>query len=594
MKKYYFYSILIALTIIILVIFTPRTVEHAVVISSNYHTIEFFIDGKNKSVKSNLNLVPNTVVNYKYNLIKAYSFKEVSPISERIMVKNQNSYELEIAGMKSLNKKTYYYTIDSGGKIKPCTNRDLIIGKDNVKSYVSKNGNLKTFLIYPMDYNLMRVGISTTAFTSVYHTNVKIQCSNFTKLYCLSQDYYDEIPKDSLIDITYAGNKIKVHYGTKNMEFKSRVYIKGSGLIFSNIKRGAPSFTPQYNGVLEVSLDSKGIVVVNEVDIEEYLKRVVPSEMPLSGGLEALKCQSIAARTYAISDMLQNRFAELGFYVDDSTQSQVFNNTYTQPLSNKAVELTKGLIMTYNGKPIDAKYYSTSCGTGAKSKDIWFRADGSGDESPYLKNQLYARDNTLLPNNETAWLNFYKNTNIKAVDSNSPYFRWNLKFPKEALEASLNKSLRIVYDKRRDYISITQDGKNIDSFPELKNLEDIKIIKRGMSGNIIEMSYIFGSVTVKVKEDINIRGSIRCNEEFAGSQIIINRYKATPLNSISSLPSSFFSIVKDTNSFLIYGGGYGHGVGMSQYGAMELSKKGVNYKDILDTFYSDVDITKIN
>lgn len=593
MKTHYLSLILIILTITTLLIFAPRNVENAVVIRSDGYTVDFFINGKDRLVKASVKLIPNTVVNYKYNLLKAYSFKEVKPLSERIMIKNENSYELELSGVKSLNKDVYYYAIDSENKIKPCTNKDLIIGKNNVKSYISKNNNLKTFIIYPMDYSLMRVGISTTAFSSLYHSNIKIKCTNSAKLYCLFENYSDEIPKDSLINITYIGNKLKVNYGDKVKEFKSRVYIKGSGLTFSNIQRGSPSFMPQYTGVLEFCVDSKGIIVINEVDIEEYLKRVVPSEMPLSGGLEALKCQSIAARTYAISDMLQNRFAGLGFYVDDSTQSQVFNNTYPQPLSNKAVELTKGLIMTYNGIPIDAKYYSTSCGTGAQSKDIWFRSDGKTTESLYLKNQFYVRDSTPLPTNEIEWLNFYRNNNIKAVDSNSPYFRWSLKFPVKALESSLNKSLKIIYDKRRDYISITEGGKNVDSFPNLLDLEDIKIINRGKSGNIIEMSYIFKNVVVTIKEDINIRGSVRCNEEFAGSQIVINRYKSSPLNNISSLPSSFFSIIRDADSFLIYGGGYGHGVGMSQYGAMELSKKGESFKDILDTFYSNVDITKI-
>lgn len=201
--------------------------------------------------------------------------------------------------------------------------------------------------------------------------------------------------------------------------------------------------------------------------------------------------------------------------------------------------------------------------------------------------------NTDIPVNEKDWLNFFKNTNIKSIDSNSPYYRWSIKFSKESLENCLNKSLKAIYKKNKGYMTIMQSGRKVSILPTLKNLKDIKILKRSTGGNIIEISFIFKNTTVNVKEDYFIRSAIRCSKEYAGTQIPVYRYKASPLLSNNFLPSSFFSVEKSGDYFMLYGGGYGHGVGMSQYGAMNLSKEGMKFEDILKTYYSDIDLGKI-
>ncbi|MGL4970883.1 MAG: SpoIID/LytB domain-containing protein, partial [Cetobacterium sp.] len=111
--------------------------------------------------------------------------------------------------------------------------------------------------------------------------------------------------------------------------------------------------------------------LINEIDIEDYLLQVVPSEMPKSFGLEALKVQAVAARTYAAKDILRNRYAKLGFHILDSTQSQVYNNLDENELATGAVKSTKGLILVHENKPIDAKYYSTSSGFNSNAHNVW-------------------------------------------------------------------------------------------------------------------------------------------------------------------------------------------------------------------------------
>ncbi|ERI94514.1 SpoIID/LytB domain protein [Clostridiales bacterium oral taxon 876 str. F0540] len=589
---------LITFLIIILgILFFPRSVEQGIVTSHNGDSITMLVNGKVKVYKTSENFPKLTVVDFKYNLLKAFNFKVITPITDRVMVKNTGNYDLESLGTTNLSSKTYYYIVDKDNNIKPSESKSLIIGKNNLKSFKTKNGELKTFFIYPIDYSNMRVGISTTGFSSVYHNKVQIKTLEPSKLYSVRESLNVDLPKDSVILLEKDGSNIKLTVNNKTTVYKNRLYIKGNSIDIQSIKRGSGSstFSPSYSGVLEFSTFDNGIYVVNDVNLEDYLKKVVPSEMPLSGGVEALKCQAVAARTYAISDMINNRYASLGFYVDDSTRSQVYNNIPMQPLATEAVDATKGIIMTYEGTPIDAKYYSTSAGTGVNYSDVWFNADGTSDNRPYIANNNYLIPKIELPKNEESWLNFYKNTSIKAIDSDYPYFRWKVEYSTAGLTTALNKTLKSLYsgETSKKYLTIYQNSKQTNTLPELKELQDIKVVKRGENGIAIEISFIFSNATVNVKGDSYIRSSIKCSQEYTNEATKLTRFKGDPLTNVGSLPSSFFSCEKKDGKFTLYGGGFGHGAGMSQYGAIELSKKGIKYADILNLFYKDVKIEKV-
>ncbi|WP_125154132.1 SpoIID/LytB domain-containing protein [Clostridium rectalis] len=581
----------ILVLILLSILFLPRRVEHAVIYGHNSKYTNIYIKDKAEQIKLPTKCKVGTVINYKYNFFKILDFSEVKPIKERVLIKNKNFYDLEKTGKILLSKSpTYYYLKDN--TISVCTAKNLILGKYNVKNYLDEKNNLNTFIITPEDYSYMRVGISNSNFKSIYHNKIQLTTLDECSLYSLKDNFYLNIPKNCKIDIFNTTTSINVKINNTTKSFKNRIYIKGNRIKTNSISRGNPKFTPIYSGILELYQMSNGIVLINEVSLEDYISKVVPSEMPSFGGVEALKCQAIAARTYAISDMLANRFSHLGFYVDDSTQSQVYNNTETNSLSEEAVNSTKGLIMTYKNIPIDAKYYSSSAGTAASYKDIWFKSDGSSDNKPYYYKGSYIKSLNTLPNTEKSWLEFYKNTDLESIDKSSPYFRWNIEFPKNVLEKSLKKSLYNNYEKRKDFISISHNKKT-NSMPELKTLKDIQVKKRGAAGNVIEISFIFSNATINVKGDLNIRSSIICSKDFTGVIIPILRYKKEPLINNKFLPSSFFSIEKIHNKFKIWGGGYGHGVGMSQFGAMELSKQGIKYTDILKTFYKDIKIKNI-
>lgn len=592
------YKILVALLTVTLIsvllyFFIPRSVDNGVVVNSSSGNLTVYIDGKLKTYKSDKNFNKLTIINFKHNLFYAYSFKTVNPIKDRVMIKMPKSFELESYGYIDLSSKVNCYTVDKGLNIKPSDAKHIIVGADNVKCYVDSKDHLKTFIIYPLDYSRMRVAVSTTDFKSLLHNSVSLSSDSKLKLYSVRQNKSMDISADTNVTIEKSGNNLKVTSGGKSDIFSGRIYIKGTSIKISSISRGNGSFSPEYKNILEFTVYPKGILIINELNMEDYLKKVVPSEMPSYANLEALKCQAVAARTYAISDMLGNRYAELGFYVDDSTQSQVYNNVEQQESTDKAVDSTKGSILIYKNTPIDAKYYSSSCGLGAAYSDIWFKSDGTSDDRPYLKAGNYLIPNGILPKTENDWYKFYSATDIRAYDSMSPYYRWNVTFPEDAMEKSLKKSLPALYASNSGYFTILHNGAEKDSMPALGNLKNIKVLKRGVSGNVIQISFIFDNVTVNVKEDYNIRSSIRCNADYAGVTIPINRPDNSSLAGSNYLLSSFFAVKKTGSNYIIAGGGYGHGVGMSQYGAIALSGAGEDYKQILGTYYKNVSLTTV-
>jgi stage II sporulation protein D len=136
-----------------------------------------------------------------------------------------------------------------------------------------------------------------------------------------------------------------------------------------------------YRGFLVLSGTPRGIVVVNYVNLEDYLKSVVPGELSPGqfGAIEALKAQAVAARTYALKNM--NRFDRLGYDLVNTPASQLYVGMASEnPLSNRAVEETKGEVVRYKGQLINALYTSTCGGRTEDAENVF-----SGRPVPYLK-----------------------------------------------------------------------------------------------------------------------------------------------------------------------------------------------------------------
>lgn len=312
----------------------------------------------------------------------------------------------------------------------------------------------------------------------------------------------------------------------------------GTGFLIPSIQRDCGS--PLYYGRLEIIDTEQGYLMINEVDIEEYVKGVVPSEMPASYEMEALKAQAICARTYAYRQLSEHKLSSYSADVDDSVSFQVYKNQSANAKTIEAVEATKGIVMTYEGEPIESYFFSTSSGA-TSTDEVW-----GSESAPCLKSI------------------------VTSYDENMPWYRWHVFFSKEKMESLL-----------------------IDAGYEIGEIQEIQIIKKSQGGAVVTCAFIGEEGSIEVSNEYKIRNLL------TPYGLEIYRQDGSSVSDFSMLPSAYFSIqpIYDNSvlsGFSIQGGGYGHGVGMSQNGANEMAKLGYDYLDILNYYFDDFKLEKFN
>lgn len=380
--------------------------------------------------------------------------------------------------------------------------------------------------------------------------------------------------------------------------------------------------TPAYRGSMEIRKTGQGFVVINELPVEEYLYGVVPSEMPVSYPMEALKAQAICARTYVYAHLESPGYGEYGAHVDDSTGYQVYNNTAEKEEAIQAVQETKGEVVRLNGELVDTYYYSTSCGFGAdervwnpgEEKKVSYLTAASISETAMQQDQNSAE----IPGTEyfTAqdmcrgdyFHEFLHNPPETDFERQEPWYRWSITV--ESLDTeSLRKVLKERQEAEPDRILVEKNGDKTEpvgsnaenagsnaeaagEWEDIGRITDIRIGKRG-DGGIAESLVIKGEKkTVTVLSQYNIR-AVLC----AGGVTAV-RQDGSKVELKMLLPSAFFEIesVKEGENMIgykLYGGGYGHGAGMSQNAARHMAEKGYTTADILLFFYRDCKIENV-
>lgn len=327
----------------------------------------------------------------------------------------------------------------------------------------------------------------------------------------------------------------------------------------------------QYKGIIEIakSPSRKNLFsVVNVLPLEEYLKGVVPNEMPVSFGLEALKAQTIAARNYAIRPRA-NSYKQ--FDICDSVQCQVYFGSNTEkPLSNQAILETKGLTGLYNSDLILALYSSTAGGY-TESYDNAFTDPANNNEFvkplPYLKGKPDICGLRELNDDESAY-NFYTSY-PNTFDVKSSYYRWERHWAKNELEEILTRNL----------LKQSKSGLIQPKFEEkdrIKNLLSIEVTERGVSGKAKTLKISAENGEWIVKKELTIR------------RVIEKEGKALPSANIAF--KNEYDNDGNLSNINIFGGGYGHGVGMSQFGAGYLSLNGWSFDKILKHYYDGISI----
>ena len=333
---------------------------------------------------------------------------------------------------------------------------------------------------------------------------------------------------------------------------------------------------PWYRGELELTAGGKGIHVINELPLEEYLYSVVPSEMPAEYSPEALKAQAVCARTYAVQQMKNQRLAKEGAHVDDSVSFQVYNNLQEDSRAVQAVQATKNQVVTHEDQVVTTYFFSASCGSTSGMKDVWF----TKKDVSYLPAQIQTIPQSKRDlSKEEDFLSFMKES-VQTVDNTSPWYRWETTIAAKDLKKSIEKNIANRYGVNKTQIQ-TKSKDNIWQSRPVETVGDIKniTVKQRGTGGVVSVIEIEGTQnTVQVYTEYNIRLLL------AGTKTVYKRQDKQEVTGLSLLPSGFFYMEKKGDSYVFHGGGYGHGVGMSQNGANTMAKQGKTYLEIL-TFY---------
>jgi len=549
------------------------TIKNIYIIDNDSENINIFTGGVQRSFKI------DTQNDYSGKIadisIKEGVIKSINVYDNYVsgIVKLVDNGTIELAGNNAFKFDDEFKIYDVQREVKWKDKKDIICGA-SYDFIINDNKVCSAVIKRQPKPAKIRVVLNKTNFDGLLHENV-ILTSN--------QNFVVK-DKESEKNIN-KGEEFKV------TDVNERVYVypENEGkIIVKNIVRNGKN--PEYRGVIEVSKKDDKYIIVNELDLEEYLYAVVTSEMPSSYGEEACKVQAVAARSYAYNQFYNNRFAEYGANVDDSANSQVYNNISENNVSINAVNSTKGLCITYNGNVINANFFSTSCGITADSGDVW--ANYNTMEYPaqtpeYLKGKIQGNEEVNL-NSEESLKQFLKSKDVDCYEKNFPWFRWSVKMTKEEITKSVNENINKIYENNIHFVKTLDENGDFKSkdISNIGDVTDIEIVKRGNCGNIMEMKISGTKAIVMIYTEQNIRNIIN------PKNIALTKSDSSVINDMDNMPSSFYCFDKtyDQNQNLkevqFYGGGYGHGVGMSQNGVLVLLKEGYDYKKIIEHFYS--------
>jgi len=314
-----------------------------------------------------------------------------------------------------------------------------------------------------------------------------------------------------------------------------------SGLALGNSKPAGDFQLKQrsYRGRLQVAVKGSVLQAINTVDLESYLPSVVGSEMPASWPQAALRAQAVAARTYA----LRQRSASQPFDVSATVASQVYKGVEAEtPSTREAVASTRGEVLMYAGNLVNAVFHSSSGGSTENSGDLWTQ------QLPYL-------------------------VSVPDVDQASPVSRWQ---------------------QRLEPLTLTK------AFGEIGGANRIEILSTTSSGRVRQARVIGPSGTLvltgaELRSRLGLRSTM-VRFELVGPDVASSQVPSSGppiLPPLSGSPAQV-PIEVPTATLLAVGRGFGHGVGMSQWGAYALAQRGEGYPEILRYYFRGTDLRPYN
>ena len=320
--------------------------------------------------------------------------------------------------------------------------------------------------------------------------------------------FFKKTPPGSVIQLSVQNNRLCLGQGC---------LLSGYICIKAVDKQGISINGMAYRGFFMVHIKSGRMMLINHVSLDNYLYGVLPREISHSWPKSALKAQAVAARTYALYHMAKRK--NQSWDVFSTTTSQVYGGKNPEhPATREAVDLTKGLILSYDNKIILTLYHANSGGKTESIQGAW------GSPLPYLGNV------------------------VDEFSINRPGFAWKKKLSREKIQQRL-----------------------VEFGLPVSFIKDIVPIERTVTGRI------------KI---------IKISQKNGPFYLTGNSFRLIVGPGI--VKSSNFKVRQKDNMFIFEGKGYGHGVGMSQWGAYSMAKKGHDFKEILAFYYQGTSLYSLN
>ena len=554
------------------------TYHNSWIISMSGGVVKAYIEGAYREfIASDKTVIYNNVVadiSVQDHKLKNINFK-TKTVSGKVMSSSGNGIEIEKNGVYQVDDYCKVYKIY--GNIAMSSINDVLVGYDSQKFILNEQGKIVAIV---MDRDLtasnIRVLIKTNGYKELLHDYVTISSEDGCRVsYNKGGGLFELGPGE---EFTFKPESDVLKDG--------RIVITSNGIDgrinIDSLTRGHG--TPSYRGTMEIVVKDGKLAIVNELPLEQYLYSVVPSEMPWSYNYEALKAQAICARSFAYIHILGNGYSEYGAHVDDSTTYQVYGNSAEQTVTNAAVDETYGQVLMHGDKTISAYFFSTSCGA-TTSSAVW------GSKVAYTQGKILTEQALNMDLSDENTFDAFIRTSYKTYDSEYPWYRWKLNMTLGQVTNAINKNIGQI---KLDNVKVLNDRgqwieKKVDSVGDVKKIE---AGERGQGG-VLDYITIFGTeCTVRVYKEYYIRTVL------SPEGITIKRNSGDEYTTATMLPSGFFVLEEITEdniltSYNIIGGGYGHGVGMSQNAANYMAKSGKSCIEILEFFYTGINLAKI-
>lgn len=500
-----------------------------------------------------------------YNQTKTGTINRIDNTSIRI---NNTNYVLD--------QNFKIYKIDNK-TLSVANTQNLIVGQD-IATFFTKGNENKIYGIVidkPVKYEKIRVAITNDK--DVYFDEIKLNSENGLKILVKGEEkVLPSLHLKNGNDFNIGQNEIIIISSNNENE----------PIIFENKNTN-------FYGKIEITKIDNKYILINEIDLESYVKQVLIANYK-NANLEFLKSLSIVQRTIAINSINNNDLSNIGANLNNSLYKN-YDGKNNDTIFDDAINQTKGQILTQEDSIISPTYFGFSAGVFSNSGEIWCSKnfyEYPTENKPYLIYKTDFSENIYENLQQEVNANiFYKTKDIDSIEKDSPWFRWTTTLEENEI-MDIAQNILNMYKTEKYFIKTLQDDKYIyKPVDDIGKIKDIIVTKRGESGNVMELEFVGENHTILLSTDQIIKSALKINS------VINNNGEIVKMN---NLPSNnfVFDKVYDNNGYIkkiiIYGGGYGHGVGLSIYGVEKMASQNKTYKDILNKYYENIQITQIN